>query len=227
MALFLLTADGELAPEVYAAATSLEQAGQVFEEAKVVAERAESLRKMTERLTRLIRCKKNNGIFRVLSKMAETSHGLNVSGAVIDEIHLHKKKDLIEAMETGTGRSRAAVAGVHHHRGRRGPHHPVRAEARLRHAGVQGRVRGPELLVGHLGRTRGRRPVHRGDVGAGEPELPDDPAPEYMEREALRAQRDPSFLADVPAAAPEHQDATSSRSLGAVQRRGARAPAWS
>jgi phage terminase large subunit-like protein len=39
----------------------------------------------------------------VLSKVAEAAHGLNVSGAVIDEVHVHKSRDLIDAIETGTG----------------------------------------------------------------------------------------------------------------------------
>ncbi|MFD8955688.1 terminase TerL endonuclease subunit, partial [Streptomyces anulatus] len=37
------------------------------------------------------------------SKIAETAHGLNVSGAIVDEVHVHKRRDLIDAIETGTG----------------------------------------------------------------------------------------------------------------------------
>ena len=38
-------------------------------------------------------------VFRALSKIAEAAHGLNVSGAVIDEVHVHKSRDLIDAIE--------------------------------------------------------------------------------------------------------------------------------
>lgn len=102
----LLTADRVMGAEVYAAATSETQARQVFDEAKLVVQKAPALRGKVEVLASLIRVPRTAGLFRVLSKIADAAHGLNVSAAVIDEVHLHKRKDLIEAIDTGTGARR-------------------------------------------------------------------------------------------------------------------------
>ncbi|WP_214327858.1 terminase large subunit [Nonomuraea sediminis] len=99
----LLLADGEAGPEVYAAAGSLEQAGRVFEDAKRMLLTAKAARARVEALAEVIRVPRTGGVLRALSKIAETAHGLNVSGGVVDELHVHKKRDLVDAIETGTG----------------------------------------------------------------------------------------------------------------------------
>lgn len=99
----LLLADGEIGAEVYAAAGSLPQAGRVFEDAKRMCLTSKAARSRVEALAEVIRVPRTGGVFRALSKIAEAAHGLNVSGAVIDEVHVHKRRDLIDAIETGTG----------------------------------------------------------------------------------------------------------------------------
>lgn len=102
-ALVLLAADGEPGPEVYAAASARDQAGQVFEPAKQMALGSPALRGKVKPLVNVLRCPGNGGIFRVLSKRDDVAHGLNVSGAVIDEVHVHRSRLLIDAVTTGTG----------------------------------------------------------------------------------------------------------------------------
>ncbi|MEU8196350.1 terminase TerL endonuclease subunit [Microbispora amethystogenes] len=99
----LLLADGEIGAEVYAAAGSLEQARRVFDDAKRMASTSKAARARIQALADVIRVPKTGGIFRALSRIAEAAHGLNVSGGVIDEVHVHKKRDLVDAIETGTG----------------------------------------------------------------------------------------------------------------------------
>jgi phage terminase large subunit-like protein len=101
--LVLLLADREIGAEVYAAAGSLPQAERVFDDAKRMALTSRAVRGRVEVLRGLIRVPRTGGIFRALSKIAETAHGLNVSGAIVDEVHVHKRRDLIDAIETGTG----------------------------------------------------------------------------------------------------------------------------
>ncbi|MEU1919349.1 terminase TerL endonuclease subunit [Streptomyces albogriseolus] len=101
--LALLLADREIGAEVYAAAGSLEQAKRVFDDAKRMAQTSKAVKGRAEVLTSVIRVPRTGGVFRALSRIAETAHGLNVSGAVIDEVHVHKSRDLIDAIETGTG----------------------------------------------------------------------------------------------------------------------------
>jgi phage terminase large subunit-like protein len=101
--LTLLLADREVGAEVYAAAGSLPQAERVFDDAKRMAMTSKAVRGRVEVLRGVIRVPRTGGVFRALSKIAETAHGLNVSGAIIDEVHVHKKRDLVDAIETGTG----------------------------------------------------------------------------------------------------------------------------
>lgn len=100
----LLLADGEAGAEVYNAAGSKEQARRVFDDAKRMMLTSPAARRRTEPLTDVVRAPRSGGILRVLSRVSETAHGLNVSGAVIDEVHtLRLRRALVEAIETGTG----------------------------------------------------------------------------------------------------------------------------
>jgi phage terminase large subunit-like protein len=101
--LTLLLADREHGAEVYAAAGSLPQAERVFDDAKRMALTSNAVKGRVEVLRGVIRVPRTGGVFRALSKIAETAHGLNVSGAIVDEVHVHKKRDLVDAIETGTG----------------------------------------------------------------------------------------------------------------------------
>ncbi|MEU3686991.1 terminase large subunit [Streptomyces narbonensis] len=101
--LALLLADREVGAEVYAAAGSLPQAERVFDDAKRMALTSNAVRGRVDVLRGVIRVPRTGGVFRALSKIAETAHGLNVSGAIVDEVHVHKKRDLVDAIETGTG----------------------------------------------------------------------------------------------------------------------------
>lgn len=103
LAIVLLVADGELGGEVYSAASTRDQAKIVFGEAQKMAEAAPRLRGKVQSLTNLLKVPATGSIYRVLSRIAEAAHGLNVSGAVIDELHVLKRRDLVDAIETGTG----------------------------------------------------------------------------------------------------------------------------
>lgn len=103
MANVLLLADREMGAEVYAAAGDRLQAGRVFEDAKRMLLTSRRARRKVRPLADVITALATGGIFRALSKIAEAAHGLNVSGAVIDEVHVHKSRHLIDAIETGTG----------------------------------------------------------------------------------------------------------------------------
>ena len=100
----LLLADQEPGAEVYNAAGSKEQAARVFEDAKRMLTTSKAARSRVEPLKDVVRVPRSASILRVLSSVAETAHGLNVSGAVVDEIHtLRRKAGLIDALETGVG----------------------------------------------------------------------------------------------------------------------------
>jgi phage terminase large subunit-like protein len=100
----LLLADSEAGAEVYNAAGSTLQAGRVFDDAKRMLLTSPAARKRVEPLKEVVRVPATGGILRVLSRVAETAHGLNVSGGIVDEVHtLRLRRALVEAIETGTG----------------------------------------------------------------------------------------------------------------------------
>lgn len=103
LALVLLCADGEAGAEVYSAAGSRDQAKIVFSAAKSMAQQTPQLAKRLKLMANVISFPGRDSVYRVLSKIAETAHGLNVSAALVDEVHVHKSRDLIDAIETGTG----------------------------------------------------------------------------------------------------------------------------
>lgn len=107
LGLYLAFADGEEGAEVYAAARDKLQAGVVFAPAKVMAERSPELRKKlgVRGITKgYLQNPTTTSIFRPLAAdMGGNLHGLNVHGGMIDEVHVHRTPDTIDALETGTG----------------------------------------------------------------------------------------------------------------------------
>lgn len=107
LGLVLAFADGEAGAEVYAAAATKDQAKIVFGPAKTMAERSGALRKklgVRGIQKGLLENASTSSIFRPLaSDVGGTLHGLNVHGGIVDEVHVHKNPDTIDALETGTG----------------------------------------------------------------------------------------------------------------------------
>lgn len=107
LGLYLAFADGEEGAEVYAAARDKQQAQIVFQPAKVMAERSPELRKKlgTRGITKgYLTNPTTTSIFRPLAAdMGGNLHGLNVHGGIVDEVHVHRTPDTIDAIETGTG----------------------------------------------------------------------------------------------------------------------------
>lgn len=113
LAIYLTAADGEAGAQVLAAATTSQQASYVFAPIKQLATVAPALRGHVRALQSRIIHQRTNSYFGVVSSVAEALHGANVHGAVIDELHVHKTPDLVEAIETGTGsRSQPLVAKI-------------------------------------------------------------------------------------------------------------------
>lgn len=106
LALYLTLADREPGAQVFAAAGSTEQAKLVFNPARLMALGSQTIRKRLGTkgiLKSIIEHPITGAFFRAVSSRDDLSHGLNVHAAVIDEVHIHKTPDLIDALETGTG----------------------------------------------------------------------------------------------------------------------------
>lgn len=106
IAMYLTAADREPGAEVVAAATTVHQAGFVFQPVKALATSAPKLRgHVVARQYRIVH-PASGSYFEVVSSAADAQHGANLHGAIIDELHVHKTADLVEALETGTGSRR-------------------------------------------------------------------------------------------------------------------------
>ncbi len=88
--LYLLLADGEAGPEVYAVATKRDQAKIIWGEAKRMVKKSPSLSRRVRTLVASMECDANDGVFKPLASDGDTLDGLNVSGALMDELHQWK-----------------------------------------------------------------------------------------------------------------------------------------
>lgn len=100
---YLFVADREPGAQVVAAAADTEQAGIIFNYAKFNAVRNPKLRKLIGKtFHRSMAVRSTGSSFRVLSSAANTKHGFNLHGCLIDEVHAHKKRELIDVLITRT-----------------------------------------------------------------------------------------------------------------------------
>ncbi len=106
--LYLMVADGEPGAEVYAAATKRDQAKIVWDEAARMVKASPALSKRI----RVLPGKGNMHIpntaakFEPLGADADSMDGLNVHGAIIDELHAHRTREVWDVLETATGARR-------------------------------------------------------------------------------------------------------------------------
>lgn len=113
LALQGLIADSEAGAEVYAAATMRDQASILFADAQHMLRQSSPLMKHIDLWKHSITCKGNNGSFKPLSSDHNSLHGLNISRAVVDEIHSHKTRDLWDVLNTATGsRKQPLIVGI-------------------------------------------------------------------------------------------------------------------
>lgn len=101
LGLYLLIADGEAGPEIYSAATKRDQAKIIWNEARRMIRKSPALNKKIDLRVSTIRCGFNEGIFEPLGSDSEKLDGLNVHGALIDELHAIKDKNLYDVIVDG------------------------------------------------------------------------------------------------------------------------------
>jgi phage terminase large subunit-like protein len=104
--LYLLVADDEQGAEVYSAATTRDQARIVFDEAKRMVAASPALRRRVEPLINNLHVAASASRFMPLSSDSSTMDGLNVHGAIIDELHAHKTRGVVDVLDTATGARR-------------------------------------------------------------------------------------------------------------------------
>ena len=112
IAIDLTTADDESGAQVYALAAGKDQARFCFDPVKALAEQAPALKPHVRALANRIVHPRTASFFAVVASVADLMHGANVHGAIVDELHVHKKPDLLHAVESGTGSRRQPLIVV-------------------------------------------------------------------------------------------------------------------
>ncbi|PQM51867.1 terminase [Mycolicibacter virginiensis] len=101
--IYLTAADGEHGAQVVAAATTMGQAGFVFEPIRQIVNKSPGLKRHLRALKHRITHAASGSYFQPIANAGDAQHGADIHGAIVDELHLHKDMALIEALETGTG----------------------------------------------------------------------------------------------------------------------------
>lgn len=110
IAAYLTIADGEFGAEVYCLATKRDQARTTFEVAKKLLSNA-VFKPLVRRMKAEIRHESNGSKMEPLGADADTLDSLNVHGAIKDELHAWKFRELWDVIDTATG-ARSQPLGV-------------------------------------------------------------------------------------------------------------------
>jgi phage terminase large subunit-like protein len=89
--------------EIYSAAAEKEQAKIVFGEVKRTVEASPELLEHCRPMRDVIEVPATNSIYRALSAEAYSKEGLNISRAIIDELHAHPTRELFDVLNLATG----------------------------------------------------------------------------------------------------------------------------
>jgi len=104
--LYLFAADREPGAEVFTAATKRDQARIVHTEAINMVRLSRPLQRYIQVFKDNLSMVRTNSKYQPLGADADTMDGLNVHGAIIDELHAHKNRNLWDVLETATGARR-------------------------------------------------------------------------------------------------------------------------
>lgn len=100
---YLLVADGEAGAEVYSAAVKKDQARITHSEATRMVKASPALRKRVTIFKDNIHIQGSASKYEPLSSDVNSLDGLNVHGAIVDELHAHPTRELWDVLDTGTG----------------------------------------------------------------------------------------------------------------------------
>jgi phage terminase large subunit-like protein len=108
VALYCLTCENEVGPQVKTAATSGSQARIVFDVASKMARATPDLCETfdLELMANAVVCRNNNGSIQPINAKSSTQDGFNPHLTVIDELHAHNDRSLFDVLRSATGARR-------------------------------------------------------------------------------------------------------------------------
>lgn len=101
VAIYFLCADGQMSPRVYSVAGSREQAGIIFNAAKIMVQQNEDLSAAIQifQTSLVIKSEFGMGIFKALSADMKLQEGLNPTVVLLDETHVQKDGSLYNGLK--------------------------------------------------------------------------------------------------------------------------------
>ncbi len=105
VALYCLTCEDELGPQILVGATTGAQADKVFLPAKRMVERTPALREYfdLEAWARSVTCRANGGYIQPINSKSSTQDGHNPHVGILDELHAHKDRGLYDVIKSAFG----------------------------------------------------------------------------------------------------------------------------
>lgn len=91
-------------PSCYSVARNRDQARIVLDDARKMAQSADSsIKKYFAVTAHKIETPRNHGLFKALSSDSQSADGLRIALGIVDELHAHTSGDLLQTIRTGTG----------------------------------------------------------------------------------------------------------------------------
>lgn len=195
LGLYLAGADGEQGAEVIAAASSRDQASFAFQPAKTLVEKTPALRgKFLARTNRILH-PATSSVFQVITAVADTQHGANISGGIVDELHVHKKRDLVDAIETGTASREQPLIIMITTADDGKPNSIYAVKRRMVEQLASGVLKDPSTYGVVFGLPPKANPLNPANWPKANPGYPISPTHEYLEQAARKAKTSPVELA--------------------------------
>ena len=104
-----MTIDGEPGAEVFAVATKRDQARLVFDDAVAMVRASQPLRDRIQIYKHSLVIEANRCKFEPLSADAKTMDGLNPHNCIVDEVHAHKTREVVDVLKSGLGARRQPI----------------------------------------------------------------------------------------------------------------------
>lgn len=112
LGLYMLLLDGEEGAEIAVAAGDRAQAGILFDMAKRFVESCPSLASRVKLYRNSIAVPSTASRFITVSSDAGMAHGLNLSCAIVDEVHVHKSRELADTLISSMGSRRQPLTAM-------------------------------------------------------------------------------------------------------------------
>ncbi|WP_374556653.1 terminase large subunit [Aquitalea pelogenes] len=109
LGIYLFALDKEAGAQVYTAATKLDQAKITHSAAEMMVAKSPALRQLVQNNKNILRIPGTANRYVPLGADANTLDGLNVHGAIMDELHAHPTRALWDVIDTGRGSRRNSI----------------------------------------------------------------------------------------------------------------------